>query len=282
MVSFDPVIKWSGSKRPISESVSDTFPSNYDTYYEPFVGGGSILYEEYPSNAICGDMCKELIGIWKLIRDDPQQVLDFYTKHWKRLQDEGQDVYYEVRSEFNKTRNPLHLFFLTRTCVNGLIRFNNDGDFNNSYHLTRPGIHPKRLGSTIFSWSRRIQGVEFVYGDYEETTKSATSNDFIYLDPPYFNTEGMYFGTIDQDRFIEYLRSLNERNIDYALSFDGTSGDTDYTFDFPDWVYEEKFAIKSESSSFKRVLAQRVEEVTESLYINYTPKDEQKSLNKFV
>lgn len=281
MGSFDPVIKWSGSKRPISDAVVNTFPDEYNTYYEPFVGGGSILYEENPTNAICGDMCKELIGIWELIRDDPQDLLDFYTYHWNRLQDEGQDVYYEVRKEFNETRNPRNLFFLTRTCVNGLIRFNNDGDFNNSYHLTRPGIHPKRLGSIIFDWSHKIQDVKFVHGDYEETTKDAIEGDLIFLDPPYFNTDGMYFGTIDQDRFIEYLRSLNQRNVDYVLTFDGTSGDDDYRFDFPEWVYEKQYAIQSDSSSFKRVLAQRVEQVTESLYVNFNPTNKQKSLDQF-
>ncbi len=280
--SFKPVIKWSGSKRPMADTIIQKFPETYDTYYEPFVGGGSILYAEQPENAVCGDVCEELVGIWRLIRDNPQDLLDFYTQKWKRLQDEGQDVYYEVRAEFNETRNPRHLFFLTRTCVNGLIRFNNDGDFNNSYHLSRPGIHPKRLGPIIFEWSRRIQTVRFEHGDYTETTQHVTENDFVYLDPPYFNTEGMYFGTIDQDRFLDFLKDLNDNKVRYALSFDGTSGDDDYTVDMPEWVYETRYAIPAGSSSFKRVLSQKVEQVTESLYVNYSPPENtQTSLSNY-
>ena len=40
---MQPVIKWSGSKRSQAEKIISYFP-NYDTYYEPFIGGGSIMY----------------------------------------------------------------------------------------------------------------------------------------------------------------------------------------------------------------------------------------------
>ncbi len=284
MASFDPVIKWTGSKRPIAQSVTDRFPDEYTAYYEPFIGGGSILYAESPTDATCADVCEPLIELWRLIRDDPEGVIEHYADRWKRLQNEGEDVYYEVRQEFNDCGDPRDLFFLTRTCVNGLIRFNSAGEFNTSYHLTRPGIHPRRLGPIVTDWSRHIQNVEFLVGDYDETTDSATEGDFAYLDPPYFGTSGMYYGSIDRDRFLEFLDDLNDRGVRYALSLDGTSGDDDYTVDLPDWAYENQFAVESNSSSFKRVLDGEVDQVTESLYLNYDPShgDHQTSLDGFV
>jgi DNA adenine methylase len=238
-------------------------------YYEPFLGSGSILYQLSPSEAICGDICEPLIGIWKLIRDDPEELITYYRREWKRLQDEGPDVYYEIREKFNETKNPKHLFFLSRTCVNGLIRFNSDGEFNNSFHLSRPGINPKRMGPIITEWSRDIQDVEFVSGEYNVTTSDVSQGDFVYLDPPYFNTTSRYYGSIDYDRFLDFLKDLNDRDVKYALSYDGHSGDTDYTVDLPEWAYEEHLMLSSGNSSFKNVMDQEVAEVKESLYLNY-------------
>lgn len=267
--NFKPVIKWTGSKRTISDEIVSTFPEEYDMYYEPFLGSGSILYQLSPSEAICGDICEPLIGIWKLIRDDPEELITYYQREWKRLQDEGPDVYYEIREKFNETKNPKHLFFLSRTCVNGLIRFNSDGEFNNSFHLSRPGINPKRMGPIITEWSRDIQDVEFVSGEYNVTTSDVSQGDFVYLDPPYFNTTSRYYGSIDYDRFLDFLKDLNDRDVKYALSYDGHSGDTDYTVDLPEWAYEEHLMLSSGNSSFKNVMDQEVAEVKESLYLNY-------------
>lgn len=282
--NFKPVIKWTGSKRTISDKIVSTFPKKYDMYYEPFLGSGSILYQLNPSEATCGDICEPLIGIWKLIRDDPDELITYYRKEWKRLQDEGPDVYYEIRDKFNDTKDPKHLFFLSRTCVNGLIRFNSDGEFNNSFHLSRPGINPKRMGPIISDWSRDIQDVEFVSGDYNETTSDVSQDDFIYLDPPYFNTTSRYYGSIDYEIFLDFLKDLNDRDVKYALSYDGHSGDTDYTVDLPEWAYEEHLLLSSGNSSFKNVMDQEVAEVKESLYLNYErPKqsEEQSRLHSF-
>lgn len=266
--TFQPVIKWTGSKRQISYDIVRFFP-NFNCYYEPFLGGGSILYQANPDKAICGDICESLIGIWKIIRDNPKELLDYYRENWKRLQEEGHEVYYKIRDKFNRTKNPKHLFFLSRTCVNGLIRFNQDGEFNNSLHHTRPGIHPKRIAKIIKYWSKRISGIEFYADDYEETTTDATEEDFVYLDPPYFNVTSRYYGSIDRERFLDFLKYLNDRNIKYALSLDGKSGDTDYRVELPKWAYEESYILDSGKSSFKKVIDKEKSEVKEALYLNY-------------
>jgi DNA adenine methylase len=89
--------------------------------------------------------------------------------------------------------------------VNGLIRFNASGEFNNSLHHTRKGIEPDRLGKIIRDWSEKIQNTEFYAQDYRKTTERATSGDFVYLDPPYFHTKGRYYGTIDFEQFLSFL-----------------------------------------------------------------------------
>lgn len=266
--SSQPVIKWSGSKRLQASKIVSCFP-RFDTYYEPFVGGGSVLFEAKPGRAICGDICKPLIEFWKLLQTNPRSLITNYTESWNRLQKEGYTYYYSVRERFNNDPNPYDLLFLSRTCVNGLIRFNKEGKFNNSLHHTRRGIQPMKMATVILEWSAKIKSFEFIYGDYRDSSKTATEKDFVYLDPPYCNTRGRYYGRIDFGEFVEYLRSLNDRGVRFALSFDGTRGDRQYLANVPRELYKHHFLLDSGNSTFRKVMDNKVENVRESLYMNY-------------
>ena len=263
-----PVIKWSGSKRSQSDELKKYIPTDYKKYYEPFVGGGAMLYAINPSHAICGDICEPLISLWQAIKNRPQSISDAYRDMWNELQDKGQDFYYQTREEFNNEHLPEQLLFLSRTCTNGLIRFNRKGVFNNSFHLNRPGINPDTLEGIIMDWTKHIQNAEFFHQDYVDSLKSATKDDFVYLDPPYFNTKGMYFGTIDYNRFLDCLEDLNNREIRFALSYDGKRGDENLEVDLPKNLYKRHVLIDSGISSFNRLQNKHVF-VQESLYLNY-------------
>ncbi len=264
-----PVIKWSGSKRTQSERIKSFFPDIFGTYYEPFIGGGSMLYAVNPKKSVCGDICKPLIDLWKEIRDNPESLADGYTTRWTRIREEGYTAYYAIRDDFNKEKSPYDLLFLSRTCVNGLIRFNEKGEFNNSFHYSRPGIKPDSLRKIIYDWSSRLQETDFMSEDYTITTASAKAGDIIYLDPPYFHTKGRYFGTIDFERFLAYLEDLNKRGIKYLLSFDGKRGNADYTVSLPKDLYKRHEFLPSGNSTFKKVIDKQNEKVFESLYLNF-------------
>lgn len=266
---FQPVIKWSGSKRSQSARIKSFLPDSFNTYFEPFLGGGSMLYAINPSKSVCGDICVPLIDLWKEIRDNPNALADGYSQRWHRLQSEGYTAYYEIRDDFNREKSPYDLLFLSRTCVNGLIRFNDKGEFNNSLHYSRPGINPEKLREIIINWSAHIQGTEFLASEYTITTAAARPGDVVYLDPPYFHTKGRYFGAIDFDRFLAFLEELNSKGIKYLLSFDGIRGDENYTVDLPKELYKRHEFIPSGNSTFKKVIDKETEKVLESLYLNY-------------
>ena len=266
---INPVIKWSGSKRTQAETILQNAPESFDEYYEPFLGGGSILYALAPSKATCGDICEPLIDLWEEIKNNPSGLADQYRKDWTRLQEGGYEVFYEVRDRFNKTKDPKALLFLSRTCVNGLIRFNGNGEFNNSFHHTRPGINPDRLEKIIQDWSGHIQTASFFCKGYRETTATASTKSFVYLDPPYLNTKGRYYGGISFEELMLYLEDLNKRGVKFALSFDGKRGEHDYTAPIPEELYKRKIMIASGKSTFRKVQDKANEEVFESLYLNY-------------
>lgn len=266
---FKPVIKWSGSKRSQSAKIKDFVPKKFNRYYEPFIGGGSMLYAINPSKAICGDICIPLINLWNKIKNHPLELSESYRIRWSRLQTEGYQAYYDIRNNFNKNHSPEDLLFLTRTCVNGLIRFNADGNFNNSLHHTRPGISPDSLEKIILDWSKHIQCAEFISGDYTVTTRTAKVGDLIYLDPPYFHTKGRYYGTIDFQAFFSYLDHLNNKGIKYILSLDGIRGEDNFTIELPKELYKRHELIPSGNSSFKKVMNKKNIPVLESLYLNW-------------
>lgn len=263
-----PVIKWTGSKRSQAHHIFKQFPP-YNRYFEPFVGSGALLYLAARPGTVAGDIYEPLIELWCLIQTDVEVVIHDYAQQWRRLQQDLPAYFYQVRDRFNLKPNPLDLLFLTRTCVNGITRFNYRGQFNNSFHLSRRGLVPERFASIAEAWHRAIQGVAFVCQDYAETLAEASAGDFVYLDPPYAGNKQRYAKNLDAERFFAVLESLNRRGVRWALSFDGKRGLQDYTHPVPKELYKQHVLVTSGNSAVGKVLNAVVEVVDESLYMNY-------------
>ena len=269
MKTLSPLIKWSGSKRSQAYEIISYFPKRITTYFEPFLGGGSVLGTLSPTKAVCGDICTPLIDIWNIAKTKPELLSIEYERRWSQLQKEGYLYYYKTRKSFNKKQNPHDLLFISRSCVNGLIRFNRNRYFNNSFHHSRKGINPFRFKTIINAWSNIIRNYEFLTQDYRELTILAKKGDFIYLDPPYFNTRGRYFGGIDFAEFLNYLEELNKHDIKFAFSFDGKRGDKSFIAKIPKNIYKRHLLLHSGNASFNKLQNNKIESVYESLYINF-------------
>lgn len=268
---FEPVIKWSGSKRTIATWLAYLLPEA-EHYFEPFVGGGAMLPFRPSRTAIAGDIIVELIDLWKAIRDTPELTAQEYEIRWRRLQTEGHTAYYVIRDSFNTTRNPHDLLFLTRTCVNGLIRFNSNREFNNSLHHTRPGVSPTRLRTIIHQWSYITQGVEFIAADYHQTLASIRAGDLVFLDPPYGGTKGRYMPeAFNLDEFFEELQRLNTTGARWVLTFDGIAGHRAYKTTIPADLYKAQLALPTGNSPFTKLMKTGIDKVVESVYLNFEP-----------
>lgn len=276
MNNFQPIIKWSGSKRSQSEEIVNHFPKKIETYYEPFCGGASILYKLLTTKDIevksfvCSDNNQDLIDLWNYIKTEKDYLKSAYRELWLTLNSiptqQEKKVYYEhIRESFNRTRAPFLFLFLNRTCFNGLIRYNSKGDFNTSFHLNRNGIHPDKLDEIIDEWSELINNNDVIFKccSFEEIIPD--KNDFLYLDPPYAKTNGMYQGSFNNEKLFDYLSKIQ---CGYALSYDGLSGKDVNTFPVPKKLYDNHILIKSGNSSFKRIKeSDKNAMVYESLYI---------------
>lgn len=272
-MKFQPAIKWSGSKRSQSEEIIKRFPKEINTYYEPFVGSASVLFQLLNSdikvnNYICSDINQDLINLWNCIVNKPFYLINEYEIMWNELNsiediEKRKEYYYMVRNRFNKNRETKDFMFLGRTCANGLIRYNSKGEFNTPFHSSRPGINPNKLKDIIVQWSNLLNknNVEFICQDYINI--DTKYNDLLYLDPPYANIKGVYNGQINYEQFWNYLR---KQKGNYIFSFDGKTGTKDMTYDVPNDVYDIHEYIYNGISGFGKI-HKKQEYIKESLYI---------------
>ena len=274
--SLQPVIKWTGSKRSQAAEIARYITRDYEIYYELFCGGCSMLFYILNNCAdsfkhfVCNDINSDLIALYNLIKRSPKVVSESYADLWNELNKDNdlerkKDFFNAVRTKFNAEKDPCLFFFIMRTTTNGMPRYNQLGEFNNSFHVTRNGIIPDSVNIIIKDWSKllNLYEVEFTSKSYNEFI--TTEKDLLYLDPPYFNTKGMYYGTIDYNALWEYLKNSPS---DYLLSFDGIAGDESFIVDIPEDLYNSHVLVNSGNSSFRRVIGTSSDtNVQESLYV---------------
>ena len=132
-----PFVKWVGGKRQILSEIEKYLPSKFATYYEPFIGGGALLFHIQPKNAIINDFNAELINLYTVIKENPLELIADLKKHKNEA-----DYFYEIRSldrdreKFSALTNierASRIIFLNKTCYNGLFRVNSSGEFNTPF-----------------------------------------------------------------------------------------------------------------------------------------------------
>lgn len=274
-----PAIKWSGSKRSVAGQLHRLWPREVEstaTYFEPFVGGGAMLPGRPVARARAGDTVGPLIELWNAIASQPLKVADHYRHVWKARQERGHTVFYEVRDRFNEQGSPLDLMVLSRMCVNGLIRFNRKGEFNNSLHHTRPGVAPHRLEATLLRWSEALSGTRFATADFTETLRTAAKGDLVFLDPPYVGNKGRYHPRpFEFEALWATLRELNERQVWWMLTLDGRAGGREYDASaVPGDVWETHLQVETGNSPFTRLMGTSLDAVWEGVYLNFEPPGE--------
>ena len=282
--SFKPVIKWTGSKRHQAKEIVDRFPKEIVTYYEPFLGGGSVMRELLDridageikvQNIVCSDYDNNLMTLWNEVMNHPIHLADQYFLRWHYLIADAtgsersiagkSDIYYKIRDRFNEYGDPDDFFFLLRTCFNGMPRYNAASNFNSPYHVGRDGINPDTMRKIIYEWSEILRRHNVVFRTKNYMDVFGRKGDFMYLDPPYKNTKGLYKTMFNDEKFLLWLK---RQECGYCLSYNGISGDTDNTADISSELYDEHYYIKSGNSSFKRLTNTDSDAmVYESIYI---------------
>lgn len=194
LTTSKPFLKWVGGKGKLAPQLKTYTPKKYNTFYEPFVGGGALFFYCMPAKAFINDINKTLMGAYKNVRDNPEQLIDCLSKMQKNYYSNGKEtrkqVYYEARHKFNTINNPEKveksclLIFLNKTCYNGMYRENSQGEFNVPFgDYKQPLICDER---TILSDSKVLQQTNITSTSFEDAVSTAQEEDFVYFDPPYY------------------------------------------------------------------------------------------------
>ena len=232
MLKCKPFVKWAGGKRSIVDKLKKYAPEDFDTYYEPFVGGGAFLFELSPKKAVINDYNKELMNAYECIKDENKLELI-----WKELNkyetNHSEDFYYEIRNldrdkkKFNKIpdyKRAARTIYLNKACFNGLYRVNSNNEFNvPSGKRKNVCTNVGNLG--VIHCYLNFNEIELLSIDFEEAVKNAKKGDFIYFDPPYDSDTGTFndytengFGKDEQIRLAKVFKDLDKRGCYVMLS----------------------------------------------------------------
>jgi len=208
-----PFLKWVGGKTQILDEVLASFPRKISNYYEPFLGGGSVLLGVLSSPDIvihgeiyASDINPFLIALYTHIQQIPDEFivsLKNICSQYENCPIEGvinrnpltlmeatsskESFYYWTRKQFNSANTvsietSAMFLFLNKTCFRGLYREGPNG-FNVPFgHYKNPGIFDEQH---LRSVSTLIQGVHFQCLSFALALHTVIPNSFVYLDPPY-------------------------------------------------------------------------------------------------
>lgn len=228
-----PILKWAGGKRRIVNNLIEKLGDNNKRYCEPFVGGGAVLFTWQPKKATINDYNEELINVYRIVRDHPDELLDSLRVH---QENNKREYFYEIRS-LDRDRRTYDLLsdiekasrtiYLNKTCFNGLYRVNSQGQFSTPYGTYKnPNIADEK---TITSMSHYLNknDIKIMSGDFTEALKYLRRGSVVYFDPPYepFSDAASFdaytdigFSKQDQDRLKKSCDMLTRKGIYFVLS----------------------------------------------------------------
>lgn len=273
-----PVLKWVGGKRQLLKEILPLIPKNITTYYEPFVGGGAVLFALQPKKSVINDYNEELINVYKVIMDNPDELINILKIH---KENNSSEYYYKIReidrspgySSLNNIERAARIIYLNKTCYNGLYRVNQAGQFNSPYgKYKNPNIVNAPTLKAMHDYFNK-SNVAITSGDYKDILKKIRANtkSFVYLDPPYYplSSSSSFTGYTDngfgEEQQIELKKEcdkLNKKGIRFLLS--------NSSCEFIEELYKHDYNIKVIKA--KRVLnsdGNKRGEIDEVLISNY-------------
>ena len=277
-MKIKPFVKWAGGKRQILDKLKMYAPIEFNTYYEPFIGGGALLFELEPKKAVVNDSNKELMNVYDVLCDDfkfekmCKTLNDYEAKH-------SEQFYYEIRNidrekiEFSNLEDYVRAartIYLNKACFNGLYRVNSKNEFNVPFGKKDKVNTYDGANLIMVSNYLKTNDIKIECMDFEESVKTAKKGDFVYFDPPYdsdtstFNSyteEG--FGKESQVRLSRVFKELDERGVYVMLSNHNTSLVQELYEGYNFHVIEAKRNINSKGN--KRG---KVEELIITNYVN--------------
>ncbi|MDD7303746.1 MAG: DNA adenine methylase [Prevotellaceae bacterium] len=231
-IMLAPILKWVGGKRQLLTTINSLLPEKITTYVEPFVGGGALLFDLQPKRAIINDLNEDLINVYKVVKNNPEELLKLLEEHNEK---NNEEYYYKIRAldrmddydSMSDVEKASRIIYLNKTCFNGLFRVNQAGQFNSPYgRYKNPNIINKPVILAMSKYFNK-NDIKILNGDYKEALKNLRKGAFIYFDPPYLPISSSSsftgytengFNEQNQKDLKDECDRLNNRGINFLLS----------------------------------------------------------------
>lgn len=202
-----PLIKWSGSKRDEITHILPYIPKEYDTYLEPFIGGGALYFHLNPLRAVISDVHSELIAFYRAIKNGGSEKIIGFMESVKN----DDMTYYMVRDNMKPTNDldfAKRFYYLRKTCFRGMLRYNSRGGFNIPFGRYK-AISYSELENKAYE--ALLKRTEIFNEDFSYVFEKYNSSDnFMFLDPPYdceFTDYGYCrFGKEEHKKLAKYFK----------------------------------------------------------------------------
>lgn len=257
-----PVLKWVGGKRQLMNEIKKVLPKTYTTYYEPFMGGGAVLFELQPDKAVINDINGELMNLYKVIKNDVDLLIDDLKKH-----ENTADYFYSIREldrkkdkyeNLSNIEKASRIMYLNKTCYNGLFRVNKAGEFNSPFgRYKNPNIVNEVTLRAVNKYFNTAD-IKILNKDFEKSLEGIRKGSFVYLDPPYdpvsnsanftgYNKGG--FNRDEQIRLKNLCDKLDKKGVKFLLSNSATDFIKDLYKDYNIKIVKAKRAINSNGNA---------------------------------
>lgn len=251
-------------------------PNRITRLIEPFAGSAALtlaaasrrLGDRYWIN----DGHEPLIRLWREIVERPLELAEQYAQLWNTQLGQERAYFDVVRGRFNDRHEPADFLYLLARCVKAAIRYNADGEFNNTPDNRRRGARPDEMSWRLARASDLLRGrTQITARNYATVLQDCTDQDVVYMDPPYQGVsqqrDRRYLPKMDHGEFCDHLAQLNRNGIMFAVSYDGRTGTRMHGEPLPEALRLTHLEICAGRSTQATLLG-RSEVTFESLYLS--------------
>lgn len=271
--------QYQGSKKKLAPTILQYCPPSFNRLIEPFSGTCSVSIFAAKmgrtESFIINDINEPLIRMMELCVNQPEVLYSEYQKIWQEQFEENinhVEYFVKKRQEFNACPSPALMLFMLSRIVKGAIRYNNNGEMNQSCDKRRFGTNPEKIKKNAKEISELLINKSIFYSlDYKEILEMAEPGDIVYMDPPYQGTsntrDDRYLQGVNFEDFVHSLDKLNSKNVDFIVSYDGKTGEKKHGKLLPKYLGLTHILLDAGISS-QSVLLGKKERTYESLYIS--------------
>ena len=195
-----PIIPYFGGKTKVADKIISKFPKDYDTYIEPFVGGGSVYWRETNAKKwVINDKNKEVYNLYNSGKNAPSKVKSCKLNPSK--------------NKFNKIKNkPKH-----NSCDTMVLykhSFGADGKSFANHHGLRNNTFTEKHAD-------KLKRTKVYNKDFKKVMRDEP-NILIYLDPPYVKGGDTYqVHGVNPKEVCDSVKKLKKANA--IISYDNNS-----------------------------------------------------------